>query len=152
MPGIQPLLFDNNPRVEFISEGDSKVIPMYVATDFNQQYDEVRISVFPNETDTDLDIYFRVYALDGTVTTTQPVSVTPGTTYQYNNFASIGQYELILDNQNSNQSQSVSIITTRHNPLPGEPPGLPFVGEQVLRIVADYLGLTRAYEVRIPTP
>lgn len=150
LPGDQPLAFDDSPRVELVRAGDTITIPLYLVNDYAQQYETVKLEVLPNQTFSSIDFFFRVTDDDGSTSETVPVSLDPGEVYEYEGFNPTGQYELILDNDNLTQDISVSIGTIRVGNA--QPDGLPFVGEQVLRIVADYLGLTRTYQVRIPIP
>lgn len=151
MPGTQPIAFDESPRVEFVEAGVTKSIPMYIADDYDQQYTSVKIDVLPNETDQSVNLSFLITQDDDTdPQSTAVVKVEPGTQYEFTDFEATGQYDLVLTNTSNKQDLVVSISTTRIDNL--EPSGLPFVGEQVLRIMADYAGLTRTYQVRIPIP
>lgn len=150
LPGTQPLAFDNNPRVEFIEPSTQKVIPMYVVNNYTKQYESVVIKVLPNAASAPIRVSFNITNVDGSTSSTAPVTVTPGTQYQYQSFNSSGQYELVLNNTSITQPLSVSIVTTRVGNA--TPSGLPFVGQRVLRIMANYLGLTRTYQVNIPIP
>lgn len=161
LPGVQPIQFDNSPRVEFVGADTTIVLPMYQVDSYVQQYESVRINVLPNTTSSGVEVYLLQTSIDGTVICApggddQPCDlvqvVLPGAEYEFTGFATTGeyQYELVLRNPSQDQDVSVSISTTRvGNAQPG---GLPFVGEQVLRIIANYLGLTRTYQVRIPIP
>jgi hypothetical protein len=153
LPGTQPLDFDNSPRVEFVGAGTNRTIPLYTqgdddGDDWNKVYDRVGIEVLPNASSSSISAYFVLTNEDGTTSNTAPVSVSPGSLYEYQGFISTGQYELILSNPSSVQDLSVKISTVRVGNA--QPDGLPFVGEQVFRIFADYLGLTRTYQVKIP--
>lgn len=150
LPGTQPLAFDNSPAVEFVPAATLKTIPLYVASSYAQVYQNLTVEVLPNATSSSVHVYFQVTNSDGSTSSTVPVIVSPGTAYTYNSFAATGQYEIVLDNQNVAQDLSVKIATTRVGGA--TPAGLPFVGQSVLRIVADYLGLTRTYQVNIPIP
>jgi hypothetical protein len=150
MPGEQPIAFDDSPRVEFVGAGQTKVIPMYEVNNFEQEYQFIQVDVLPNETNQSLDLSFEITQEDETEPQPGPsTTVSPGTPYTYDGFGD-GQYDLILENTSPNQDISVSIATVRVGNE--QPDGLPFIGEQVLRIVADYVGLTRTYQVRIPIP
>lgn len=152
MPGTQPIAFDNSPREEFIGAGVTKVLPMYVVNNYDdQQYQFVQVDVLPNTSDAGVDISTNIYESDQI----DPIpgfsgTASPGSPFSSSGFQSSGQYELIITNQSSTQDLNVSITTTRvGNAQPG---GLPYIGEQVLRIMANYVGLTRTYQVRIPIP
>ena len=169
LPPPQPLEFDTNPRVEYIAPNSTKVIPMYRNLKFQQEYSQIDMQVFPNESDTELEVFYVKTNAQGIkecypggtgdplpcdVTSIVPVApdkytfsgFTPG------NQPDADQFELTIENNNPTQGVSVSIVTKRYNPLSGEPEGLPFPAKKVLRIVADYLGLTRTYQVEIPVP
>lgn len=150
--GGQPIAFDNSPRVEFVGKGVTKVIPMYIANDFDKQYRFVQVDVLPNETFSPINVSFEVTQEDEIEpTVVAGGSVKPGVPYTYKGFSETGQYDMILENPaNNEQDVSVSISTIRVGDA--EPDGLPYVGEQVLRIMANYAGLTRTYQVRIPIP
>lgn len=151
MPGEQPIKFDESPRVELVEAGETKTIPMYVADSYEQQYVSVKIDVLPNEEKHPIRASFIVTQEDDTdPQSTAEVKVVPGTQYEFTDFEPDGQYDLVLENTSKIQDLSVSISTIRVGKK--IPSGLPFVGEQVLRIMADYAGLTRTYQVRIPIP
>ncbi len=150
LPGTQPLAFDDSPRVEFVPAGGSVTLPLYIVNNFNQQYEMVRIEVLPNQLSGEIDFTFRVTQDNGTTTNVVTDDVGPGEVYEFRGFTPTGQYELVLNNYNQTQDLSVALVTTRVGNA--QPDGLPFVGEQVLRIIADYIGLTRTYQVRIPIP
>lgn len=153
MPGIQPIAFDDSPRVEFVGAGVTKVIPMYVVNDFDQQYDSLQIDVLPNETSGSVEVSFEVtQANETSPTIITGGSVSPGRPYTYTGFSLTGQYDLVITNTNNKTHQDVSVVITTERVGGAQPEGLPFVGEQVLRIMADYVGLTRTYQVRIPVP
>ncbi len=151
MPGTQPIAFDDSPREEFIGANEIKILPMYVMDNYDdQQYDFLQVDVLPNESSSGVDISSNIYYSDQA----DPVPgfsgvALPGTPFSTTGFQSSGQYELTITN-NSSQDLTVSITTERVGDQ--DPAGLPFVGEQVLRIMASYAGLTRTYQVRIPIP
>ena len=151
MPGDQPIAFDESPRVEFISAGQTKTFPMYIANDFSQQYESVQIDVLPNDLSQGVDLFFEITQEDETEPQPGPSdTVAVGTPYTYSGFDTEGQYDLIITNPSQDQDVSIVITTVRVDDQ--TPSGLPFIGEQVLRIMADYAGLTRTYQVRIPIP
>lgn len=147
----QPIAFDYSPREEFIGGNVTKILPMYVVNIYDeQQYKFLKVDVLPNESNAGIDISTNIYYADQL----DPVpgfsgTASPGAPFSTSGFYSSGQYELILTNTTS-QDITVVITTERVGDL--QPAGLPFVGEQVLRIMADYVGLTRTYQVRIPIP
>ncbi len=151
LPGTQPIAFDNSPREEFIGAGVTKILPMYVVNDFTtQQYTDLQVDVLPNQSSAGVDISSNIYY----TTQVDPTpgfsgSASPGSPFVTSGFYSSGQYELIIQNKSS-QDLTVSIATVRSGNA--QPAGLPYVGEQVLRIMASYAGLTRTYQVRIPIP
>ena len=151
LPGNQPLAFDNSPRVEYVAAGSTITLPLYVANSYEQQYASACVEVIPNDTLSGVTITYRVNDELGGTTDVYTASILPGEICgNYTGFGSNGQYELIIENTNPQRDVAVKISTERVNAA--EPDGLPFVGEQVLRIVANYAGLTRTYQVRIPIP
>ncbi len=165
LPGEQPIQFDDTPRVEFVGKNSTKILPMYKAptettTGFEQIYEYLGIELLDNGTPpAPIRIHLLKTSIDGTTTCSngggEPCSysqIYPGELYEFSAFETTDtyQYELVLVNPNVNRDLSVSINTTRVGG--SEPGGLPFVGEQVLRIMANYVGLTRTYQVRIPIP
>lgn len=161
LPGVQPIEFDDSPRVEFVGASATKTLPMFKADSYEQQFTDAQIEVLPNSTSSSIEAYFLQTSNDGTTLCapggdTEPCDlpeiIAPGEIYIFNSFDTTGQYqyELVLHNPSKKQDVSVSITTTRVGNT--QPSGLPFVGEQVLRIMANYLGLTRTYQVRIPIP
>lgn len=154
-PGDQPIEYDDSPKIQPVSNRSTITLPMYLATDFDQQYSSVKVEMIPIGSTAQL--YVKLVKTDIDNTVTDPVAeayiTEGGIPFQYNSFASTGQYDLVLDNDANSSDVAVSITTTRFNkPEPTDPDGLPFVGEQVLRIMANYLGLSRTYQVRIPIP
>lgn len=159
LPGTQPIAFDDSPRVEFLPAHTSKVLAMFSISDpthyYSQQYTSLGIAMLPP---TSATVSVKVnYVNDQDVTTTVLDTSVPPSVINFTNFSASGQYELQLSNT-SNYDASVSITTIRCDNTSGicvpgaTPAGLPFVGEQVLRIKADYQGLNRTYQVRIPVP
>lgn len=159
LPGVQPIEYDNNPRVEYIGPSSSIIIPMYEVNEYDQKYEEVVIQVLPSSIRESIQAYF-IKTTDeglkscepngGTYPSCLPLVINYGTPYTYTAFSTTGQYELVLVNDNPTLGLSVSLVTTRVGNA--EPSGLPFTGKSVFSIVADYLGLTRTYRVEIPIP
>ncbi len=163
LPGNQPIAFDDSPRVEFVSAGTRRALPMFQSEplSYDPIYDSVTLEVLPNvPSDTTIDFYFKVTSENGdcrveraTGDCQNPSPINdPAGVNSPKTFSSFGngQYELILDNSDSIDDVSVVITTDRVGGV--TPAGLPFIGEQVLRIRADYRGLNRTYQVRIPIP
>ncbi len=157
-PGEQPIAFDESPRVEVVNARQIKTVPMFDPYEFTaQQYQEVSLRVLPGGP----RIYasFKVTNVTSGDTETIPLGNVDDSRLKTYQISGTGQYELILDNNiNPNEitPASVVIYTTRVDDpdtgQPAQPAGLPFVGERVLRIQADYLNLNRTYQVRIPIP
>ncbi len=163
LPGTQPIAFDDSPRVEFIPAGTRLTLPMFQSEPltYDAIYDYVTVEVLPNGPPTStINFYFKVTAANGDcrverATGTcddaeivgEPAGVNNPQTFD--SFGS-GQYELILDNSDS--VDDVSVVITTRRVAGATPAGLPYIGEQVLRIRADYRGLNRTYQVRIPIP
>ncbi len=153
MPGTQPIAFDESPRVEYVPRGVTKTIPMYLADVYTQQYTTLKLDLLPNETNQAIKTSFIItkdYQTEPEYEVFCNGSVEVGTQCVYTDFQTDGQYDLILENPSADQDLAVSISTVRVGKV--TPSGLPFVGEQVLRIMANYAGLTRTYQVRIPIP
>ena len=164
LPGSQPIAFDDNPRVEFVQSGLKKTIPMYYQGCFGQIYNYVKLQVLPNVNNASLNFYFKIiddrgeitYSPDRGALGTEELFWTAGTDSAKVVNMGDGQWELVLDNRDG-QDLNVSIVASR-SPIPtgcsitSTGTGLPFVGEQVLRIRALYQGLSRTYQVRIPIP
>jgi hypothetical protein len=149
MPPPQPIEYDESPRVIFVPTGTRLVLPMYLQNDYNQAYSSVEVEVLPTSTK-EISISFLKTTPDAQVPAECPGgSIAAGDPpYQCTSFSD-AQYDLVLDNQ-SNEDISVSVETVRVGN--GQPAGLPFLGQRVLRILAEYLGLSRTYEVKIPVP
>jgi hypothetical protein len=142
----EPIEFDDSPRVEVVPAGTVKVIPMYTTTEFTKpQYSSISLQVLPGGPS--LDYYFKVTEGEGTHNEGVGLMASTNPSTPFTGFGN-GQYALVLQNT-SGDDASVVITTVRTG---SGPQGLPFVGEQVLRIKADYSGLNRTYQVRIPIP
>lgn len=149
LPGTQPIAFDTSPRVEFVAANSTKVLPMYLVDRFDQIFESITIETFPNPESQPIRYHFVITPSTNIPEVTGAVTANPGEVHTPR-IDDLGQYELVLENTSRNQDVAVKISTVRLN---GEKPsGLPYIGEQVLRIKADYLGLTRTYQVRIPIP
>lgn len=151
LPRNQPLAFDNSPRIEYVPAGSTITLPLYVANSYEQQFASACVEVIPNDTLSGVAITYRVNDELGGTSDVYTANILPGEVCgSYTGFGPTGQYELIIENTNTQRDVSVKISTERVNAA--QPDGLPFVGEQVLRIMANYAGLTRTYQVRIPIP
>lgn len=153
MPGSQPIQYDSSPRIETIARQTEVRLPMYLVNDFTRQYTNVQVDLLPIGSGSSLRVNLVKTDSDGTVT--DPVLSDTyisegGAPFSYSGFDTNGQYDLVLDNTANNTDVTASITSTRVNGA--TPAGLPYTGEQVLRIMADYLGVTRTYQVRIPIP
>ncbi len=152
LPPTQPIAFDDSPRVENVPAHTTKVLAMFSISDpanyYTQLYSSLSVQLLPTSS---TGVYVTLNYIDSN-DQSHPVidrQYVPPTISNFTNFNASGQYELTLENTGNNDA-SVSISTTRVNNA--QPPGLPFIGEQVLRIKADYQGLNRTYQVRIPVP
>lgn len=153
MPGTQPIQYDSSPRVESIARHTKVSLPMYLVNDFTRQYTYVKVELLQIGSGAQLKV--NLVKTDDTGHVTDPVLTDTyisegGTPFSYSAFDTTGQYDLILDNSANNVDVTASITSTRTGGA--TPAGLPYTGEEVLRIMADYLGLTRTYQVRIPIP
>ncbi len=154
-PGTQPLQFDNTPRVETVYAGTVTKIPLYTLNNFNLQYGKIVLQIVPNGTTASLAVNMVKTAIDGTVTDplfTPSYSITSASSpLQLTSFVGNNQYDLVLDNT-ANSTQNILVSISSYDTNSTTPKGLPFIGQQVLKITADYLGLTRVYTIKIPIP
>lgn len=157
MPGTQPIRYDDSPRIQVVPKNTRISLPMYTADDFDKQYSSVQVEMLPtgNGRNVDLDINLNKTLINGDVVTGVIATSSVfegGPPFTFAAFDTTGQYDLILDNSSNSVDITVAIDTVRVNVGAGEADGLPFTGEEVLRIRAQTQGLTRTYQVRIPIP
>lgn len=160
LPGTQPLSFDNSPAVIPVYGGEIVKIPLYALNDFEIIYDKIDIRLIPNGVTSTLNVYLDLTPMDNS----NPPDIVVDSTFGVNDSANLVnlmtpgyQYDLVLDNRGSSQTFVMNVVSTASSDAPppyskGDSMGLPFVGKKALRVVADYLGLTRTYTVRIPVP
>lgn len=151
MPGNQPLTEDDVPRLETVYAGQTKVIPMYQLGSWSLQYSSVELELVPIGSTSSLNTSLRWTDQDGNTGEDMIGVLTEGggsvsSSSIFNN----RQYELVLQNNSSGENLLVSITT--YSPLNEDLKGLPFIAQRVLKVVADYAGLTRVYKVFIPVP
>jgi hypothetical protein len=152
LPGTQPIEFDDSPKIQVIPAQTKISLPMYKPDNFEKQYSLVRVEIL--SIGSGASVYVNLIETndhgDHQEVPSEPVLISQGRPpFEYTGFAAPAQYDLVLDNR-ENVDATVSITTVRE-PV-ASPAGLPFTGEQVLRIMANYAGLTRTYQVRIPIP
>lgn len=163
MPGSQPLEFDDSPRVISVGAGETLTIPLYYINDFNVLYNEINIDLIPNDNLGDLNVHLVKNPIDDTDATTVNATTimvddNPLDVVSYNTgMVDDNQYDLVLTNGTSesflvNISSTASAAASQYGYTEDDPMGLPYVGQKVLRMVADYLGQTRTYRVNIPVP
>lgn len=147
----QPLSYDQTPHVETILAGQTHTLPLYQLNDWSIQYGRLYIQRLPDGNSGDLTVSIKQIHKDNTPDEwpLDHQSLAVGSFIDYQNFLTDNQYELILTNSDPANSVQVSILSYDAQLAPK---GLPFIGKKVLKVVADYLGLTRSYTVQIPVP
>ncbi len=144
---------DENPKVDVLYLNTPNSYPLYQQHDFSPDYGRVTVQVLDNNTDS--TVQFQIYqtsnsdanpviVLDRSITVGDGVSV-------FNSFSNNNQYDLVLT-QTEGANNALVSITTYSDAIGRTQLGMPFLNQQVLKIVANYLGLTRTYTVRIPIP
>jgi hypothetical protein len=152
LPGNQPPDYDESPKVVFVPKNTIKTIPMFIDGEYDKLYNSISLQLLKGGNF--LDYYFKAIDENGNP---YPPDNVPNTKYRattaaaeaYTGFVDNRQYELVLDNSANSQDVSVVIKTWGTD---GSPKGLPFVGEEMLKIRAQYRDLNRTYQVRIPIP
>lgn len=156
----QPLDFDSPTKLQTVFASETLNIPLYVLDPPEQQYvaqyRNITFEAVPSGNTGSL--YFKIMAIPRS-DDIPPSPVCEGYISENNPPISCSnisqddfQYELILDNS-ANPTENFQItIQAESAQVRGELKGLPFVGKKVLRVVADYLGITRNYYVYIPIP
>ncbi len=147
----QPIQYEDNPIVKVIDGGSQIEIPMYQPDNYAKQYGKIKIDILPGARNS-LKVKFRNTDSSGVVTYEPPsgnYTVSSGTPFVYTGFTNSGQYDLILDNTSPGSSDLSAVLST-YDTNQTTAKGLPFIGQNVLKIVADYLGLSRTYRVQIP--
>ncbi len=154
----QPLDFDTPIKIQTVFASETLTIPLYVLDPPDQQYvaqySSISFEAVPSGNTGSLNYRIKAVPRSDDI---PPSPVCQGDISETGNpisCSAIGQdgyqYELIFDNSaNPTENFQISITT---NDAEGNPKGLPFVGKKVLRVVADYLGITRNYYVYIPVP
>ena len=155
----QPLDFDTPIKVQTVFAGEVLTIPLYVVDPPDQQYiaqyRNITFEAVPSGNLGKLQYEIKAIPRSDDI---PPSPVCQGDISE--NSAPIScssisqdgfQYELIFDNSGSEENFQIS-IQAESAETRGVLKGLPFVGKKVLRVVADYLGITRNYYVFIPVP
>ncbi|MEZ4180632.1 MAG: hypothetical protein R3B41_03960 [Candidatus Doudnabacteria bacterium] len=160
LPGSQPLDFDVSPSTVTVYAGELVTVPLYQLNNFDLLYNDIVIKLIPNGISaTDgLEVYLDVTAQDDS--NPSDISIDPNFTLSDEidvaNFMVTGnQYDLVFDNSSGTKNFFVNIdsVGNSNSPLGNNNPlGLPYVNKKALRVVANYLGLTRTYLVEIPVP
>lgn len=150
----QPINFDQTPKIVTLFAGETKVLPLYSLNDFSLQYGRITLQRVPVGNTGRLLVSLRSIPQDPeqaeTVSVAQNLSEGPPLTL--NSFFGGFQYELIIKNEDLVNNVQVNIASFGPSGNQNDPRGLPFIGQKVLKVVADYLGLTRTYTVYIPVP
>lgn len=159
----QLLSEDSVPRLESVLAGQTKEIPLFhllgpgcdEVCSWNPPYSRVELELVPIGAGGSASMTAALDWIDTSgETPSAPVefaTLTEGggsaaTQAFFNNH----RYTLVLQN-NSSRNMLVSIWTYDRNNSSVER-GLPFIGQRVLKIMADYSGVTRTYRVYIPVP
>ncbi len=148
--GPQPIQFNPTvPLAKIIPGGTREEIPLYL-NDFTRLYNRVEVKVFPSATSSPRMSVRRTLATGAqTLLPAIPGPTPPGATYSSAVFDNNAQYDLIIDNTaTGNGDVSVAIYTYDTNGTSLK--GIPYLGQNVLSVVANYLGLSRTYRVQIP--
>lgn len=152
LPGTQPLVEDDVPRLETVHAGQTVTIPMYQLNSWDVQYSNVEVELVPIGSDGTLTATLRSIDVDGNVDQAQFGQIKEGGgSATTSDFLGDRQYELVLHNSSIENNMLVSIITYGPGFL-NPRKGLPFIAKRVLKVVADYAGMTRTYRVQIPVP
>ncbi len=156
-PGTQPIQFDQSPLIQVVQPREKITLPMYTPQSFDKQYGRMVISIIPTETDEDLTITLTKTDLANVKTVViDHVDIDDlSAPLVFTNFQSDAQYDLELYNCGtssgpctSDDALIASIDTYDVNSTTAK--GLPFIGKKVFKILANYLGLSRSYIVKIP--
>lgn len=153
LPGSQPLSEDDPIRVETIYSSQTTIIPLYQLNDYSLQYGKLILQRVPTGSNENINVQVRKISQDPSI---------PDQIVYDQNLPEGGplvvqapfsepnyEYELILNNTTQDNIQ-LSIASFAADGVTEK--GLPFIGKKVLKVVADYLGLTRTYKVFIPVP
>ncbi len=148
----QPIDFDETPKVMTIFAGETKVLPLYSLNDFSLQYGRVVLERVPVGNSGQLLVSLRSIPEDPGPE--PPLlnypNLSENDTLTVDDFFDHYQYELII--KNADIVNNVQLNISSYAADQATPKGLPFIGQKVLKVVADYLGLTRTYTVYIPVP
>ncbi|QQS22785.1 hypothetical protein IPM19_04120 [bacterium] len=148
----QPLDFDETPKLTTIFAGETQVFPLYSLNDYSLQYGLIRLQRVAVGNTGQLRISLRGIPKDPEAgeTTTDYGNLSEGPPMSISTFFPDYQYELIV--QNTDPVNNVQLNITSYAADGATAKGLPFIGKKVLKVVANYLGLTRTYTVYIPVP
>lgn len=148
----QPLDFDETPKLTTIFAGETQIIPLYSLNDYTVQYGLVTLQRVPVGNTGNLSVSLRKIPQDPEQgeTTTFLFNLDEGDPEPINQFITGNQYELVI--QNLDLVNNVQLNINSYAADGTTPKGLPFIGKKVLKVVANYFGLTRTYTVFIPVP
>jgi hypothetical protein len=150
LPGAQPIAEDDVPRLETIRAGQTSQIPLYQLGDWTLQYGKLKLQAIPIGNPGSLNVNLKKISQDGTEETVISDVLRENAGVLTINMVDGGaQYELYLSNP-TNANFYISIFS--YGPDNTTEKGLPFIAQRVLKIVADYAGITRTYKVFIPVP
>jgi hypothetical protein len=147
-------VYDTSPRVDTIYAGATNAILLVnpsTPNSYAQQYQSVRVTYLNNGASQNLTVTLCRYVTTSiTPDCSLSSNLAPLGVFQYNSFASSGQYELRLRNTGSVGTQNI-LAKVEATDIGGVAQ-IPLLGTQVLDITANYLGLTRKYTTQIPLP
>jgi hypothetical protein len=141
-----------NPKIDVVYAGTKNRYQLLPTNpnSFSQAYGRLDIDYLKTGVTGTLAITITEYLQDGTSTVITPSPLTSVSgTYTYSGFRDGAQYQVQLENLNSSGGDNISVSLTTYNTV-GQLVGIPITTEQVVDVVAKYLGLTRKYTVKIP--
>ncbi|HAG27628.1 TPA: hypothetical protein DCG61_02510 [Patescibacteria group bacterium] len=150
LPGTQPIQEDDVPRLQTVRAGEVIEIPLYQLGDWTLQYGQLELEAIPIGNSGSLNADLIKINRDGTEQTVISDVLREGDgALTLNIIDGDAQHELHLTNStNGNFYTSIISYDTDNS----TEKGLPFIAQRVLKIVADYAGITRTYKVFIPVP
>ena len=159
-PAPELLTEEETPHLETIYASKTNEIPLYFLQDstcddacsWNMQYGEIEFELVPQGVSLDQDLTVTVKCIDqgGLACPEQEftVNIDEGSGRQSWTPPVIADRHYWLELNNPTTSNMLLSIWSRDHQ--GNDKGLPIILERVLKIVADYAGLTRTYRVEIP--
>jgi hypothetical protein len=148
--------YDVAPRVDTVlaqKTNNYLLIDPEQPNSFDPVYDRVSVTYLQNGVINPLTVtIYKCCDSDGQkIIASGPTDLNPGNVFSYDipEIPNDGQYELSIFNSGTTGNILAEVDAVL---LDGKTHRLPFVGQQVLDMFANYLGLTRKYTVQIPLP